>query len=116
MEDSKIMKKENVINSIKASIKKKYGSVPSEWEMQLDQLVSHLDIYNKAKANLDEQPITITNRFGEQVPNPNIKILNDASIQLTKLAQQFGLNAWSLKKLAVEEDENEDFVKNLLND
>ena len=110
------MKRENIITAIKESIKKKYGEFPAEWEMQLDQLTMHLEIYNRAKVNLQEQPVTVTNRFGEQIPNPNLKIMNDASIQLTKLAEKFGLNPYAMKKLAVEADENDEFIDNLLNE
>lgn len=75
------MKTNKILDSIKESLKKKYGEVPKEWEMQLDQLTTHLEIYQKAKTNLSEQSVTITNRFGEQIPNPNIKIMNDASVR-----------------------------------
>lgn len=108
------MKTNKILDSIKESLKKKYGEVPKEWEMQLDQLTTHLEIYQKAKTNLSEQSVTVTNRFGEQIPNPNIKIMNDASVQLTKLAEKFGLNPYSMKKLAVEVDENEDFLNELI--
>lgn len=109
------MNHNKVLSGIKESIIKKYGEVPEEWQMQLDQLATHLEIYEKAKANLSEQSVTVTNRFGEQVPNPNLKILNDASVQLTKLAEKFGLNAYAMKRLAVEVDKNEDFIDNLIN-
>ena len=110
------MKQSKILADIKKGLKKKYNEVPEEWEMQLDQLATHLDIYAKAKANLEEQSVTVTNRFGEQIPNPNLKIMNDASVQLTKLAEKFGLNPYSMKRLAVEADENEDFLSNLIND
>lgn len=110
------MKQSKIIATIKDSLKKKYGDVPAEWDMQLDQLATHLEIYHKAKTNLSEQSVTVTNRFGEQIPNPNLKIMNDASIQMTKLAEKFGLNPYAMKKLAVEVDENEEFLDNLIND
>ncbi len=108
------MKTSKILEVIKKSLGKKYGEVPAEWEMQLDQLATHLEIYQKAKANLSEQSVTVTNRFGEQIPNPNLKILNDSSIQMTKIAEKFGLNPYAMKRLAVEVDENEDFIDNLL--
>lgn len=108
------MKTSKILEVIKNSLGKKYGEVPAEWEMQLDQLATHIEIYQKAKANLSEQSVTVTNRFGEQIPNPNLKILNDSSIQMTKIAEKFGLNPYAMKRLAVEVDENEDFLDNLL--
>ena len=108
------MKTSKILENIKKSLQKKYGDVPTEWDMQLDQLATHLEIYQKAKANLSEQSVTVTNRFGEQIPNPNLKILNDSSIQMTKIAEKFGLNPYAMKRLAVEVDENEDFIDNLL--
>lgn len=105
----------NYMWSIHKFLNKKFGSISEEWIPTLTMLADNLYIFNLCKEQIRKDGLMITDRFNVLVKHPLIKVQNDAQIQIVKLLNEFGLTPKSVGKLKAEEDENNDFLDNLIN-
>lgn len=101
------------IKNVEAYLKDKYGEIKPSWIGLLDSLAFQYDLYQLSKVGIDENGlVTQTNRG--MAPNPCIKILNDANIQVQKLVNALGISPMSESKLKVETaDDTDDFLNEL---
>ena len=93
--------------------KDKYGEIKPSWIGLLDSLAFQYDLYQLSKVGIVENGlVTQTNRG--MAPNPCIKILNDANIQVQKLVNALGISPMAESKLKVEiADDTDDFLNEL---
>lgn len=101
------------IKNVEAYLKDKYGEIKPSWIGLLDSLAFQYNLYQLSKVGIDENGlVTQTNRG--VAPNPCIKILNDANIQVQKLVNALGISPMSESKLKVETaDDTDDFLNEL---
>lgn len=71
----------------------------------LNMLARSYSLYIKAIEEINENGLMATGSRGNAIPNPAIKIANDAQIQAVKIMQSFFLTAKDRKKM------NEDAVE-----
>ena len=71
----------------------------------LNMLARSYSLYIKAIEDINENGLMATGSRGNAIPNPAIKIANDAKIQAVKIMQSFFLTAKDRKKM------NEDAVE-----
>lgn len=67
-----------------------------------------------AEQDIETNGILTSNRFGDKIPNPSIKIANDARIQINKLFENMDLTHKQRYKKVVDQEEAtefEDFLK-----
>lgn len=74
--------------------------------VSLDLLSDSLDTFNNAMDGIKQTGLVITNKQGNVVTNPYVKIKNDAQTIIFKITKQYGCNLMDRKKLEgnVEED------------
>ena len=101
------------IKNVEDFLKDKYGEIKPSWIGLLDCLAFQYDLYQLSKVGIEENGlVTQTNRG--IAPNPCIKILNDANIQVQKLVNALGISPMAESKLKVETaDDTDDFLNEL---
>lgn len=101
------------IKNVEDFLKDKYGEIKPSWIGLLDSLAFQYDLFQMAKVAVAENGlVTQTNRG--IAPNPCIKILNDANIQVQKLVNALGISPMAESKLKVEAaDDTDDFLNEL---
>ena len=101
------------IKNVEDFLKYKYGEIKPSWIGLLDSLAFQYNLYQLSKVGIEENGlVTQTNRG--VAPNPCIKILNDANIQVQKLVNALGISPMSESKLKVETaDDTDDFLNEL---
>lgn len=77
-------------------------------EAALVMLARNYSIFISASKDITENGFLAKGSRGNSIPNPSIKIANDAQIQAMKVMEKFGLTAKDRKKLIDEESEEED--------
>ena len=96
-------------------LKSKYGEIQNQWLGQLNQLAYNYDLFLRCKENIAKDGLMIKDRFGTLVKHPLLKVMNDATIQCSKMSQFFGLNVYSDGKINfVASDDSDDLVKALI--
>lgn len=83
----------------------------------LTMLAYNYSLFLKSTKDICENGILKKGSRNNDIPNPAIKIANDAQIQAVKIMEKFGLTAKDRKKLIIDDDEEEDsplmqFIKN----
>lgn len=98
------------IKNVEAYLKEKYGEIKPSWIGLLDSLAFQYNLYQLSKVGIQENGlVTQTNRG--VAPNPCIKILNDANIQVQKLVNALGISPMAESKLKIEaSDDTDDFL------
>lgn len=98
------------IKNVEDFLKDKYGEIKPSWIGLLDSLAFQYNLYQLSKVGIQENGlVTQTNRG--IAPNPCIKILNDANIQVQKLVNALGISPMSESKLKIETaDDTDDFL------
>lgn len=76
-------------------------------ECALMMLARNYSLFITANKIIDKDGILAVGSRGNDIPNPAIKIANDAQIQAVKLMEKFGLTSKDRKKL-IDGDEDED--------
>ena len=101
------------IKNVEAYLKEKYGEIKPSWIGLLDSLAFQYNLYQLSKVGIEENGlVTQTNRG--IAPNPCIKILNDANIQVQKLVNALAISPMAESKLKVEAaDDTDDFLNEL---
>lgn len=105
----------NYMYVIHKFLNKKFGGIADEWIPTLVMLADNLHIFNMCKDQIRKDGLMIVDRFGVMVKHPLIKVQNDSQIQIVKLLNEFGLTPKSVGKLKSTEDENDDFLNDLIN-
>lgn len=117
MQAEKFQKRaDKYIATIKKSIKRDYGEVPSEWEAQLQQLHDLYMMYLKAADMAKEEDPTIKINGGRTLsPNLNFGIMVQCTNSMDKILKQFGLNPVAQKRLKGDKkpDDAEDYMNGL---
>ena len=98
------------IKNVEDFLKDKYGEIKPSWIGLLDSLAFQYNLYQLSKVGIEDNGlVTQTNRG--IVPNPCIKILNDANIQVQKLVNALGISPMAESKLKIEaSDDTDDFL------
>lgn len=83
----------------------------------LTMLARNYSLFITASKDICENGILAKGSRNNAIPNPAIKIANDAQIQAVKIMEKFYLTAKDRKKLIIGDDEEEDsplmqFIKN----
>ena len=101
------------IKNVEDFLKDKYGEIKPSWIGLIDSLAFQYNLYQLSKVGIEENGlVTQTNRG--IAPNPCIKILNDANIQVQKLVNALGISPMAESKLKVETaDDTDDFLNEL---
>lgn len=71
----------------------------------LTMLAYNYSLFLKSTKDICENGILKKGSRNNDIPNPSIKIANDAQIQAVKIMEKFGLTAKDRKKLIIGDDE-----------
>lgn len=84
------------------------GIIAEEWIGALKILEDNYDLFVKCSKQIEEEGLTINDRFGNLQKHPLLKVKTDAQIQVIKLINEFGLSLKSNQKITtdVEEEDN----------
>lgn len=87
------------ITSIRSFLIEKFGKINKEWEGALQMLEQNFDMFLKCKKALENDGLTVRDRFGNVQKHPLIKVMQDSNIQVLKLINEFALSPKSSKKI-----------------
>ena len=102
------------IKTVIKKLSKDNGEILPEWFNSLNLLADNYNVVIKCQKQINDEGITIIDRFGSRVANPAIKIKNDAQIQLQKLNIEFFLTKKSAQKLINNEETEESPLMNFV--
>lgn len=103
------------LQDVHSFLKSKYGEIQNQWLGQLNQLAYNYDLFLRCQDKIAKDGLMINDRFGTLVKHPLLKVMNDATIQCSKMSQFFGLNVYSDGKINfVASDDSDDLVKALI--
>ena len=103
------------LQDVHSFLKSKYGEIQNQWLGQLNQLAYNYDLFLRCQDKIANDGLMIKDRFGTLVKHPLLKVMNDATIQCSKMSQFFGLNVYSDGKINfVASDDSDDLVKALI--
>lgn len=81
----------------------------------LESLEKAYKTFLLAEQDIESNGILTSNRFGDKIPNPSIKISNDARIQINKLLENMDLTHKQRYKKVTDTEEATEF-ENFLNE
>ena len=87
------------ITSIRSFLIEKFGKINKEWEGAISMLEQNFDLFLKCKKALENDGLTVRDRFGNVQKHPLIKVMQDSNIQVLKLINEFALSPKSSKKI-----------------
>lgn len=93
----------------------KFGELKTNWIGLISMLATQYDVYLQAKEYIKNNGLLTEGKYG-MIPNPMIKVQNDASIQIQKIANALTIspNAENkLKEISENDDKQEDFINAL---
>lgn len=106
---------QNYMYVIHKFLNKKFGGINDEWIPSLSMLADNLHIFNLCKEQIRKDGLLIVDRFNVLVKHPLLKQMTDSQVQIVKLLNEFGLTPKALGKLKNTEEENDDFLNDLIN-
>jgi P27 family predicted phage terminase small subunit len=92
----------DVVNKLKED-----GKIDESWTAGLTMMAQNYNTFIECQRTIKKDGLTITNRFGDMVAHPLIKVSENASIQLQKLLIEFLLTKKSIIKLPDYQPEEE---------
>ena len=101
------------MNFVETHLIEKFGRLEGQWVSLLDMLAQQYELFLQCKEKIKEDGLMITDRFGSLVKHPLLKCQTDAIIQITKLVQEFGISPKAIKNLNVENNDEDEFIKEL---
>lgn len=101
------------MNAVENHLITKFGQIENQWEGLLAMMAVQVDLYNQCKAQIKQDGLMVTDRFGAPVKHPLLKVQTDALIQINKLAQDFGLNPRAMKGLNIQDNNEDEFLQGL---
>lgn len=104
------------INAVKKYLKEKYGKVNPEWEQPLEILADNLELYQQCKESIKKDGLMLIAKNGCATKNPLIKVQLDAQVQITKFLSEFGLTPKAQSKIVLNNDDEDDELRELLGD
>lgn len=93
----------------------KFGELKTNWFGLLSMLATQYDIYVQSRDYIKQNGLLTDGKYGVSV-SPMVKVQNDASIQIQKIANALTIspNAENkLKEIAENDDKQEDFINAL---
>lgn len=104
----------NVINCLIED----YGKIPESWRISLDLIADNVDIYLKAKKDIDENGLFYEDLAERVQRNPAYTVMTTAQTKLTDLLKAFALTPMSKSKMKAfnaSEETSDDYIKYLTN-
>lgn len=99
------------IKYIREYLKKKYKSIPHEWELAIALLADNIDTYEKCKKVVDEVGIY---NYEKNKKNPLLSTMKETQGVILKQIQHLGLSPYSVSKIkSMAEDDTDDYVDGL---
>lgn len=105
---------QNFMGAVEAHLTSKFGSIEKQWDGLLMMLATNYELFWKCRDKIKEQGLTVTNRFGGVDKNPLLKVQTDAQIQIIKLVAEFGISPKSIKNLNVGNNDEQEFIRALM--
>lgn len=102
------------MNAVESHLKAKFGTIEPQWDGLLNMLATTYDLYLNCKEKIKEEGLLITNRFGSLEKNPLLKVQVDAQIQCLKMVAEFGLSPRSIKSLNLQDNNEDEFLDELV--
>lgn len=97
-------------------LKEKSGITQDSWTASLVMIEDNYSTFLKCQKQLNEEGLTVNDRFGSTVKHPLIKVQNDAQIQLVKLLNEFGLTLKSSDKInSIEKTDDNSALSKFIN-
>ena len=104
------------LTSVRKYLKEKYGKVADEWEQPLMILADNLELYQLCKESIKNDGLLLMAKNGAYTKNPLIKVQLDAQVQITKFLSEFGLTPRAQSKIQLNNDDEDDELRELLGD
>ncbi|WP_455094398.1 P27 family phage terminase small subunit [Prevotella koreensis] len=102
------------MGAVETHLINKFGSIEAQWDGLLLMLATNYELFWQCKNNINEQGLTVSNRFGGIDKNPLLKVQIDAQIQIIKLVAEFGISPKSIKNLNVGNNDESEFINSLM--
>lgn len=100
---------QNVIDCLKQD----YKDIPSSWRVSLDLIADNVDIYLKAKEDIDKNGLLRKDSHGRTFKNQCFPLMTTAQDHVIKLLQSFALTPMSrskMRNLDTDEDIYDDLI------
>lgn len=91
-----------------ASVLEKVQGIESVDNGALNMLAYNYNVFIEQSKILDDEDMVITNRQGNLVSNPRVKIVKDAQIQCLSILKEFGLTLKSRTTVKAKTKDSED--------
>ncbi|MEE3419430.1 MAG: phage terminase small subunit P27 family [Methanosphaera sp.] len=104
------------LTNVRKYLKEKYGKVSPEWEQPLEILADNLELYQQCKESIKNDGLLLVAKNGAYTKNPLIKVQLDAQVQITKFLSEFGLTPKAQSKIVLNNDDEDDELRELLGD
>ena len=104
------------LTNVRKYLKEKYGKVSPEWEQPLEILADNLELYQLCKESIKNDGLLLVAKNGAYTKNPLIKVQLDAQVQITKFLSEFGLTPKAQSKIVLNNDDEDDELRELLGD
>lgn len=104
------------LTNVRKYLKDKYGKVNPEWEQPLEILADNLELYQLCKESIKKDGLLLVAKNGAYTKNPLIKVELDAQVQITKFLSEFGLTPKAQSKIQLNNDDEDDELRELLGD
>jgi len=104
------------LTNVRKYLKEKYGKVSPEWEQPLEILADNLELYQQCKESIKNDGLLLVAKNGAFTKNSLIKVMFDAQIQITKFISEFGLTPKAQSKIQLNNDDEDDELRELLGD
>lgn len=108
------LKTQAFMNAVEKHLMDKFNEITPHWDGLLQMLAVQVDLYNQCKEQIKQDGLMVQDRFGGSVKHPLLKVQTDALIQIGKLSQDFGLNPRSLKGLNIQNNNEDEFLNELV--
>jgi len=102
------------MNAVEKHLTDKFSKIETQWDGLLMMLADNYELFFNCRQQIKKDGLMIQNRFGNYDKHPLIKVQNDAQIQIVKLVQEFGLSPRSIAKINVENNDEDEFLKKLV--
>ena len=104
------------LNAVRRYLKEKFKKVNPEWEQPLEILADNLELYKLCKESIKNDGLLLVAKNGAYTKNPLIKVQLDAQVQITKFLSEFGLTPKAQSKIVLNNDDEDDELRELLGD
>ena len=104
------------MNYVEMHLVEKFGVIEGQWDGLLQMLATQYELFYQCKEHITKDGLMVQNRFGGLEKHPLLKVQTDAQIQVIKLVSEFGITPKAIKNLNVGNNDDSEFIKDLMDE